>query len=418
MNLANVLLDAGDFGDAERRYREAIGIAPRSAEAHNNLGRLLLARKRLPEAVASFEAALQVNPAHASALNNLGNALRDQGRLKEAFARYRAAQLARPDYPEAFSNLLLAMNCDPDLSADEVFSAHREYAQRFERPLAAPPRLPEGRKPGRLRVGYVSADFRAHAVAAFAAPLFENLDRSRFEVTAYYNAFVEDDMTRRIRGAVEHFVVVAGLSDAAFAERARADCIDILVDLSGHSAGNRLLAFARRAAPAQATWLGYLNTTGLEGMDFRITDAWADPPGETERLHTEALVRLPASQWCYRPWPGSPPVSPAPCLAKGYVTFGSANNPAKINAAVVEAWARILGRVDGSRLLAHAPDDDDFRARVVAILRGHGIDAARVSFFPRLPATEYLARYGEMDIVLDTFPCAGGTTTFDVQFKQ
>lgn len=413
VNLANLLADRGDHEEAERRYREALAIAPRSAEAHNNLGRLLLSRRRLAEAVACFEEALRASPGHASALNNLGNALRDQGRLDEAFRRYREAQHARPDHPEAFSNMLLAMNCDPGLTAAEVFAAHVEFADRFERPLAVAATGLAPRAPGRLRIGYVSADFRAHAVAAFIEPLLASHDRSRFEVTAYSNAFAEDEVTRRLRGAVEHFVTVASLGDAELAQLVREHRIDVLVDLAGHSAGNRLLAFARRAAPVQATWLGYLNTTGLRSMDFRISDAWADPPGLTERWHTETLVRLPGSLWCYRAWPDAPVVAPAPCLAAEGVTFGSTNNPAKLNGAVLEAWGRILCRVPASRLLVHAPDDPGMRSRVLASLRCAGADAGRVSFFPRLPAAEYLRRYGEIDILLDPFPCAGGTTTLD-----
>jgi predicted O-linked N-acetylglucosamine transferase (SPINDLY family) len=148
-------------------------------------------------------------------------------------------------------------------------------------------------------------------------------------------------------------------------------------------------------------------------MDFRITDAWADPPGETERWHTETLVRLPASLWCYSAWPDSPPVSDTPCLRRGYITFGSTNNPAKLNPAVIETWATILGRTPDSRLLMYAPDDGDLRSRLVGILRHLDIRDDRVAFFPRLPINEYLARYSEIDIALDTFPCAGGTTTLD-----
>ena len=414
VNLANVLADVGDAPGAERRLRSAIAIAPESAEAHNNLGRLLLALRRVPEAVECFERALQANPRHASALNNLGNALRDQGRFKEAFERYRAAQLLRPGEPEAFSNLLLAMNCDPDISADTIFEAHRDFAARFERPhgaFAPQPAAPDRR--GRLRIGYVSPDFRAHAAAAFIEPLFSHHDRTRFEVVAYYNAFVEDDATRRIRGLVDRFSVVAALSDAQLAQAIRADGIDILLDLSGHTAFNRLLAFARNPAPVQATWLGYLNTTGLSAMHFRVTDSWADPPGQTERWHSETLVRLPDSLWCYQPWRESPSVGRSPALARGHVTFGSMNNPAKLNVTVLRTWASLLARVPGSRMHLHLPDDPDFRSRVLAVFRGHGIDAARISFFHRIPVLEYLARHDQIDVALDTFPCSGGTTTFD-----
>ena len=414
VNLGNVLADTGEYAQAERRYRAAISLAPRSVEAHNNLGRLLLARRRTAEAVGAFEAALAIDPRHANALMNLGNALRDQGKLREALARYRDAQAARPNDPEAFSNLLLALNCDPEPSPDEIFAAHREFAARFERPLRAQWPVHAGRmRGGRLRVGYVSPDFRAHAAAAFIEPLFAHHDRSRVEVIAYCNAWADDETTQRLKGLADRFVTVAGWNDAQFAHAIRNDAIDILVDLSGHTAGNRMLTFARKPAPVQVTWLGYLNTTGLEAMDYRLTDARADPPGATERWHTERLVRLPASLWCYRPWEASPDVGPSPASARGHVTFGSANNPAKLTPEALGAWAQILARVPASRLHLHAPDDEDFRARLAAAFRAQGVDGARITFFARVPAAEYLAQYNAMDIALDTFPCCGGTTTFD-----
>lgn len=411
VNLANVLADAGEPEAAEARYREALAIAPGSVEARNNLGRLLLARKRLGEAIACFEETLRARPGHASAMNNLGNALREQGLVEEACRRYREASRLRPDDPEPVSNLLVAMMNDPALSPDSVFAAQREFATRFEAGMPAvafPPRAA-----GRLRVGYVSADLRAHAVSAFAIALLEHHDRARFEVTVYHNAAVEDEFTQRARASADRFIVVAGLSDDELARCVRDDAIDVLVDLSGHTAGNRLLAFARRAAPAQATWLGYLGSTGLAAMDFRITDERMDPPGRTEQWHTETLVRLPASPWCYRPWPGSPGVSGLPALVRGHVTFASSANPAKLNGAVFAAWSRLLARVPASRLLVHAPDDEGFRRRVVAGLGDAQALSGRVEFFPRLPVGEYLRQLAGVDILLDSFPCAGATTTLD-----
>ncbi|MCW5592915.1 MAG: tetratricopeptide repeat protein [Burkholderiales bacterium] len=413
VNLANVLADAGDAAAAEQRYREALDIAPDSAEARNNFGRLLLSRKRLPEAIACFEEALRTKPGHALAQNNLGNAYREVGRLEEACRCYREAARLRPDMPEPASNLLVAMTCDPAIEIGEVFKAHVEFAARFEPRIAMPAPSFAPRAPGRLRVGYVSADLRAHAVAAFAIALLEAHDRTTFEVSVYHNAFVEDEFTRRARGAAERFVTVAGLTDDSFVQLVREHRIDVLVDLSGHTADNRLLAFARRAAPVQATWLGYINTTGLAAMDFRITDAQVDPPGATEQWHTETLLRLPASLWCYRSWPCSPDVCPSPGLERGYVTFGSTANPAKLNASLLRAWKRLLGRVPGSRLLVHAPEDVDFRQRILATVCEDGQPEERVAFFPRLPAMEYLRQYADIDICLDSFPCAGATTTLD-----
>ena len=411
VNLANALADQGEPEAAEARLREALAIAPQSIEARCVLGRVLLARRRPAEAEAALREALQLRPAHAVAANLLGNALREQGRLAEALASYRLSQASRPDHPEAWSNFLVAQNADPTVSAREAFEAHREFGRRFgpAPPAAAPG--PAGRRPGRIRVGYVSADFRAHALAAFVEPVFTHHDRARFEITAYSNAVHDDATTARLRGLVEHFVPVAGLTDAQFVERVRTDGIDVLVDLSGHTAGNRLLAFARRAAPVQVTWLGYPNTTGLAAMDYRLTDARSDPPG-AESLHTERLVRLPASLWCYRPWDGAPDIAPRR-VDPASVTFGAMNNPAKLNGVVLGTWARILAALPGSRIVLHAPDDEGFRRRIVNVFSDAGVEALRLDFFPRLATSAYLARYAQVDIALDPFPCAGATTTFD-----
>jgi len=411
VNLGSTLVETGEIAAAESRLREALAIDPSSVEARCVLGKALLARRRPAEAEATLLEALQRRPGHAVAANLRGNALRELGRIAEALASYRLAQASRPDHPEAWSNGLVAQNADPTVTAREAFEAHREFGRRFEPAQPVPSPGLANRRPGRLRVGYVSADFRAHALAAFIEPVLAHHDRSRFEITAYSNAAFEDATTARLRGLVEHFVPVAGLTDPQFAARVREDAIDVLVDLSGHTAGNRLLAFARRAAPVQVTWLGYPNTTGLAAMDYRLTDARADPPG-AEALHTERLVRLPASAWCYRPWAGSPAIAPRR-VNPASVVFGAMNNPAKLNDAVLAAWASILAALPGSRILLHAPDDAGFQARIVGAFGAAGVDASRLAFFPRLATAAYLARYAEVDIALDPFPCAGATTTFD-----
>jgi predicted O-linked N-acetylglucosamine transferase (SPINDLY family) len=410
VNLGSALADLGDLSGAQARLHEALSAAPGSVEARCALARVLLARRRPAEAEAILREALGQRPAHAVALNLLGNALREQGRLAEALDSYHQSRKARPDHPEAWSNALVTMNADPAITAREAFEAHREFGRRFGAPAPSPAPSLANRRPGRIRVGYVSADFRSHALAAFIEPVFAHHDRALVETTAYSNALLEDATTARLRGLVDHFVPVAGLPDAEFAARVRADAIDVLVDLSGHTAGNRLLAFARRAAPVQVTWLGYPNTTGLDAMDCRLTDARADPPG-AESLHTERLVRLPTA-WCYRPWAEAPAVAarrPDPSA----ITFGAMNNPAKLNGAVLAAWTRILASLPGSRLLMHAPDDAGLRERISGTFAAAGVEASRIAFFPRLATAAYLARYAEVDIALDAFPCAGATTTLD-----
>lgn len=410
VNLGSALADLGELAAAHSRLREALANAPQSAEARCALARVMLAQRNPAAAEGLLREVLLANPAHAVALNLLGNALRERGLLAQALESYRRSQAARPDHPEAWSNFLVAQNADPAAGALEAFGAHREFGRRFEPQRPAPVPSLAARRGGRLRVGYVSADFRAHALAAFVEPVFTHHDRSRFEITAYSNAPAEDATTARLRDLVEHFVPVAGLSDAQLVERVRADGIDVLVDLSGHTAGNRLLAFVRRAAPVQVTWLGYPNTTGLSAMDFRLTDARADPPG-AEALHTEHLVRLPTA-WCYRPWGDAPAVA-ARRADPAAIVFGAMNNPAKSNGLLVDAWARIVAGIPGSRILMHAPDDEAYRARIVATFGAAGADASRIEFFPRLATAAYLSRYAEVDIALDAFPCAGATTTLD-----
>ncbi|MBK8322115.1 MAG: tetratricopeptide repeat protein [Betaproteobacteria bacterium] len=410
VNLGSVLADLGELAAAQSRLREALAITPQSADARCALARVLLSQRKPAAAEGLLREVLLGKPAHAVALNLLGNALREQGRLPQALECYRLSQAARPDHPEAWSNFLVAQNADPSVSALEAFEAHRAFGRRFEPPQPFPGPSLAARRPGRLRIGYVSADFRAHALAAFVEPVFTHHDRSRFEIAAYSNTPAEDVTTARMRAIVERFVPVAGLSDAQLVERIRADGVDVLVDLSGHTAGNRLLAFVRRAAPVQVTWLGYPNTTGLSSMDFRLTDARADPPG-AESLHTEQLVRLPTA-WCYRPWTDAPAVA-ARRADPGAIVFGVMNNPAKSNDVLFDAWARLVAGLPGSRMLMHAPDDEGCRARTIKAFAAAGVDVSRIDFFPRLATAGYLSRYAEVDIALDSHPCAGATTTLD-----
>lgn len=411
VNLAGLLVDLGERPLAQRTLEAAIAASPDSAEALAQLGRLLLADRRPAEAEARLREAAARHPAHAGIANLLGNALREQGRIAEAISMYRESQRLRPDHPEAWSNWLVAINSDPSVSAAEAFAAHRAFGERFGPAFASSPPFPP-RRPGRVRIGYVSADFKAHAVAAFIEPVLAQHDRDRFEVTAYSGVVVEDATTVRLRGLVEHFIPIVSLTDAQFAQRVREDAIDVLVDLSGHTSGHRLLAFARRAAPVQVTWLGYPNTTGLASMDYRLTDERADPPGVAEALHTERLLRVAPSAWCYRPWDCAPEVGGREARA-GEIVFGAMNNPAKLNERVIGTWTRVLACVPGSRLVMHAPDDEGLRHRVSAAMAGADVAPQRLSFFPRLSTADYLSRYSEIDIALDPFPCAGATTTFD-----
>ena len=277
-----------------------------------------------------------------------------------------------------------------------------------------PSREPDGVPPRRLRLGYVSPDFVHHAVSYFFEPVLTARDPAAFEVFCYSDAPVADAVTQRLRAASDGWRDIAGLSDERVAELVRADRIDILVDLAGHTARNRLLVFARKPAPVQVTWLGYPNTTGLAAIDFRLTEAVSDPLGLTEAWHSEELVRLPGTFSCYAPPPESPPVNALPALAAGQVTFGCFNNLAKVTPPALALWARVLREVAGSRLFLKSPGLADLEtvARLREEFALHGIPADRLEFSgAELSVAAHLSLYHRVDVALDTFPYNGTTTT-------
>ncbi|MFI4975532.1 MAG: tetratricopeptide repeat protein, partial [Caulobacterales bacterium] len=292
-NLGNVLRDQGKLTEAVACYESALALKPDYAMAHHNLGTALLAQNRLEEAVAQYERALTLRPGFAMGYGNLGSALIAQGKLEEAVECFSQALDLNPDDAQTRSNLLMCLNYT-DRTAADIFAAHRQFGETAARALAASPPVHEnGRNlDRRLRIGYVSADFKDHSVAWFFAPLLAAHDPAAVEVFCYAQVIQPDAVTERLKGQADHWVSTVGMSDQALAERIRADRIDILVDLAGHTAHNRLTMFALKPAPVQATWLGYPNTTGLAAMDWRLVDAVTDPPGEADAFATETLVRL------------------------------------------------------------------------------------------------------------------------------
>jgi protein O-GlcNAc transferase len=414
VNLGNALLDSGDAEAALPHYRRAQLLDPLSASVHNNLGNLHRELRRPTEALACYRRALELEPGHARAWNNAGNILKDFGDTDGAIDAFHRSIALAPDRPDAWSNLLFTLNTSDRTTAERIAEEHRAFGLHFERllpplsPTVAPPL--EGR---RLRVGYVSSDFRKHAVATFFVPLLEAHDRSRFEVFCYYNQPRGDEVTARIQSLAEHFVPAAGVPDRQLAGKIRADGIDILVDLNGHTAENRLPLFFLRPAPVQATWLGYLGPTGVPTIDWRVTDSFADPEGSAIASGLERPWRLPRTMWCYAPYAEALDVAPIPSAAGDQVTFGCLNNPGKVSPTILAAWVEILLGVPGSRLLVPTSPD----AGRVDALRCHfterGVAPDRVEFLARVPLGQYLARYGRIDIALDTWPYGGGTTTCD-----
>jgi protein O-GlcNAc transferase len=415
-NLGMALLNLGNVEQAVHHVREAVRLRPDLAEAHNNLGLALATAEDVDEALACYEQAVRSNPRHVGALTNLGNACKDQGRLAEAVACYRKALEVRPDDARLHSNLLLAQNYQSGTDPLEIRREAHGYAERHAAPLTAtaaphPVRPLAGRH---LRVGYVSADFREHPVANFLEPILASHDHQRFEILCYADVARPDAVTQRLQGYADRWRSLSGLSDEQTAKTIRGDEVDILVDLSGHTGGNRLLVFARKPAPVQASYLGYLGTTGLPAIDYYLTDARADPPGLTEAHYQEQLVRLPGCGFCYLPG-RAPEVSPEPPARQaGVVTFGSLNTLAKLSEEVLVLWARVLAAVPGSQLLLRTGAGRWAEEWVRATLAHRGIAPERVLLAGQMASRlEYLELYHAVDVGLDPFPYNGVTTTCD-----
>ncbi len=415
-NLGVALMSQGQLEEAVAAYQKALELKPDYAVAHSNLGTVLRNQGRLEEAVTVCQKALTLNPDFAEAHYNLGIVLKSQGRLEEAVAAYQKALELRPDYAVAHSNLIFILNYDARFSQKDIFAQSRCWDKTHAAPHSGQERThANNRDPDRrLRVGYLSPDFREHSVSHFVGPLIAGHDRRSFEVFGYAEVVKPDETTTRFRDLADGWRSTVGMRDSAVAERIREDAIDILVDLAGHTANNRLLVFAERPAPVQVTWLGYSNTTGLSAMDYRMTDEIADPEGTADALHSETLVRLPNGFLCFAPAADAPEIAESPALASGHVTFGSFNALSKVTPEVVEMWAGVLERVPRSRLLMKSRQlaDEGTRNRYLDMFVALGIDAGRVELCPWIASKSgHLGAYGRVDIALDPFPYNGTTTT-------
>jgi len=426
-NLGNALKDQGKLNEAVLCYRRAARLNPDHAEGHNNLGNALRELGKLDEALACFRRALELKPEYANAHNNLGNALNDQGRPEEAVACYRRAVELNPDYADAHSNLLLALQYCTGVTPAALADAHAEYDRRHAMPLRSGERGAGRRERGatqrvpghpeatpRLRLGFVSPDLGRHPVGNFLIRVLENLSPELQQTFCYSDRIVKDEVTSRIQAMTAAWRDVHGMTDQRLAERIRADRIDVLFDLAGHTGHNRLLVFARRAAPVQITWLGYVGTTGLRAMDYILADRHLIP-AEAEPHYCEKVLRMPDDYACYSPPTDAPPPGPLPAMERGYVTFGSFNNLCKITRQVIEVWAGILHRVPRSRLVIRyrGLDDAGTRQRFLDLFAERGIAGGRLDLVGWSPFANRMDLYNEVDVGLDPFPYSGATTTCD-----
>jgi protein O-GlcNAc transferase len=411
--LGDVVRDQGRPDRAAFCYSRALAITPDDPALLAALARALTTQGRNTEAIVQYKRIVALQPGVASAHINLANALLAQGRIELALAEYDRALEIDPASALARSNRLLCLNYS-ERAPEEIFADHRAWEAAHASAPTKAVHANERDPDRRLRIGYVSGDFRDHPVAAFIAPLLAAHDRAAVQVYAYADAPRPDAVTQRLSGLADRWTSIVGVSNEVLAEHIRAAKVDILVDLGGHTAGERLGLFARRPAPIQATWIGYPNTTGLSSIDYRLVDAVTDPPGAADALASETLVRLQDGFLCYEPPADAPEPGPPPSIAKGVVTFGSFNFPTKLSDGVLAAWAAILTRTPTARLLLKGGYDADpgARAHVVTRLAASGVAEDRIDFLPWTATTaEHLARYGEIDIALDTFPYNGTTTT-------
>jgi predicted O-linked N-acetylglucosamine transferase (SPINDLY family) len=383
------------------------------------LGNVFLAQGNLREAIEAHSHAIafesKVGGAQlAGAHNNLGTARFAQGKLADSISSYHRALQFKPDFAEAHSNLLLTLQYQADTSLSQLATAHAEFEQHHALQLRAQWRphanLHDLERP--LRLGFVSPDLAQHPVGYFLIGLLNHLDRSQCQTVCYSDRVRKDGFTTRLKSAATLWRDVHGISDQALAEQIRDDQIDILFDLAGHTAGNRLLVFARKPAPLQITWAGYAGTTGLKAMDYILADRYEIPP-ESEPYYTERVLRMPDGYVCYEPPADAPAVSPLPALSWGHVTFGSFNNPAKITSQVIGTWAQILKRLPLARLVLkyRGMSDASIVARLEEEFANQGIEPGRLECQGWSTHRELLAEYHRIDLALDPFPYGGGLTT-------
>jgi predicted O-linked N-acetylglucosamine transferase (SPINDLY family) len=408
-NLAHTLARAGKPADAVPCLKQAMELKPDYPKTYINLGMVLKELGSNTEAMTYLQKAAELDPNDPEAHLGMASVSYMAGKVADAVASYRKALAIKPDYIDAQSGLLFSLNYVPH-TPEEIFAECARFGKHFCEPLGKLA-LPHQNEPDvnrRLRVGYVSGDLRNHPLANFLEPVLAHRSRDEFEIFCYANSPIADEVTQRLRGMSDCWRQVDALSDDQLADSIRKDGIDILVDLSGHTALNRLLAFARKPAPVQVTMFGFMQTTGVPGIDYRITSEILDPSGTSEHLNTEELIRLPAGAAPFRPPADCPEVNDLPAAKNGFVTFASFNNPSKVTPEAIAAWAAVLRAVPTAKMLIFGRDG----VELGRALGAHGIAPERLEFMKLLPTAEFLALHHRVDFALDTFPYNGGVTSF------
>ncbi len=412
-NLGNILNEQNQAENAIENYNKAIQLKPDYAEAWNNLGSALFEQNRYKDAIQHYRRALELKPDYAEAWDNLGGIMEAIGDFKTAIESCRQSLKYKPDYLKAFSNLLYLLSYNVLCSPEQILNEHRNWdsmhGDKHQTDIFSHTKPTNTNE--RLRIGYVSSDFRKHALSFFFEPILKNHDRTQVEVYCYSNVHKPDEVTERLKTMTDEWCSTLEMSDKEVAQKINNDNIDILIDLSGHTAKNRLTIFTYRPAPIQVTYLGYCSTTGLKTMDYWITDTIMHPE-DTVELAVEEIVRLERCWTCYQP-PANAPEIVSEAQPDNIITFGSFNNLSKLSSEVVKCWSQLLKEVTNSRLVLKARQLSDpfMQERVLNQFALHGISSNQLILLPNTPS--YMADYNKIDIALDTFPRTGGVTTAD-----
>ena len=413
--LADLLRSLGHYADAEAECRKLLELHPDHSEGHRILGMALAGLGRTREGIAECRRATELTPDSPESHSTLGVVLLEAGASNEAEPCFRRALELDPKNAATRSNLLFCIAHNPQVAAEKIYAEHREFARIHEASLRLPkPLHTNNRAPDRqLKVGIVSGDLFRHAVASYLMPIIEPLVKDRsLALHVYYNHIKEDDYTQWLRSQAEQWNTIVGMSDEQFVAKVRADKIDILIDLSGHTGRNRLQAFARKPAPIQVSWIGYPATTGLDAMDYYLSDRFFTPFGDIEQQFSEKLVHLPAIA-SFQPDRNSPPVNILPAMHNGYITFGSFNRLNKLRPDVIAVWARLLRELPTARMVLGSMNGDEGDENLISWFVNEGISRDRLSFRPRANIAVYLQQHFQVDICLDTFPYTGSTTVLN-----